>query len=104
MFSINTPSDFLRKANEHYRAFEQDIANPGLAMDTILYFYHLHEWVWARWLKQMAPTTIRETTIRDEVSFVDWLEHFCPHFALLQELANGSKHCSPTHSTQLIQG
>jgi hypothetical protein len=35
--------------------------------------------------------------------FVAWLNANCPHFSLLQLLANGSKHCFPVHSTEIVK-
>ena len=40
-----------------------------------------------------------ESLIRDKAGFLAWLDTACPHFAILQELANGSKHCSPDGPT-----
>ncbi len=104
MFAITTAPDFFLKFKDDFLAFDADIANSGLAMNSILSSYHIHEWVWARWLKTAAPKKIGDTMIRDKSSFVAWLESSCPHFAILQELANGSKHCSPVHSTDEVKG
>ena len=40
---------------------------------------------------------------KDKREFITWLETNCPHFALVQELANSTKHCRPVHSTDHIQ-
>jgi len=73
-------------------------------MNSILSCYRLHEWVWARWLKANAPRYLSGNLIKSKSDFVAWLEINCPYFGLLQELANGSKHCSPVHSTDKIEG
>jgi hypothetical protein len=104
MFSIDTPTDFLNKVKRDRDALDQDISDAGLALNCVLSSYHLHEWVWARWLKGKAPYKIGATIIRNKGDFTAWLDSNCPHFALLQDLANGSKHCRPVHSTQKIAG
>jgi hypothetical protein len=73
-------------------------------MNCVLSSYHIHEWVWARWLKAEAPVEVRGTLIRDKNSFVTWLANKSPHFELVQQLANGAKHCLSVHSTQAISG
>jgi hypothetical protein len=104
MFAIKSAQDFFEKMTEDFAFFEQNIADSGLAMNCFLSSYHLHEWIWAHWLKRATPRTFRGAVIRDKASFVSWLDGACPHFALLQELANGAKHCSPVHSTQEVSG
>src|ERR1700716_2244889 len=47
---------------------------------------------------------IGNVMVNDKSSFVAWLEAACPHFALLQQLTNGTKHCAPVHSTRKIAG
>jgi hypothetical protein len=104
MFSIETPTDFFRKVEKNLEALDRDIADAGLALNCVPSSYHLHEWVWARWLKDKAPCKLDGTIIRDKRDFVAWLEKNCPHFTVVQELANGTKHCRPVHSTKKIAG
>lgn len=104
MFSIVTATDFLRKVEQDWKMLEADFANPGLAINCILSSYHLHEWLWARQLKDKNPRKLNEQVLRDKDAFVAWLEANCPHFNLLQELANGSKHCAPVHPTDHVEG
>lgn len=104
MFAIETAGLFLQKVKDDLTELEQNISDAGRAMNCILSAYHLHEWVWARWLKAQAPKSIRGTMITDKDSFVAWLDRNCPHFSLLQELANGTKHCMPIVSTAKIAG
>jgi len=61
MFAIVTASDFLAKLREDLRQLQGQIDDSGLAMNCILSACHIHEWVWARWLKSAAPITIRGT-------------------------------------------
>jgi hypothetical protein len=106
MFSITTARDFLGKAKEDADALALDIANASKAMNAFMSAYHLHEWVWARWLKAASPRSLNGTMIRRDVDFVSWLDANCPFFKLVQELANGSKHCFPVKcgSTDRIEG
>jgi hypothetical protein len=104
MFSITTAADFLRKAKQDLGSLQARIDDSGRAMNCILSCYHLHEWVWARWLKQNSPTSLRGTVIRDKAGFLNWLERHCPDFCLVQDLANGVKHCAPVHPTKKIEG
>ena len=104
IFAIVTASDFYAKTQEDVRQFNEQIDDFARAMNAILSTYHLHEWVWARWLKAAAPRTICGVLIRDKAGFLAWLDTACPHFAILQELANGSKHCSPVVANAEISG
>jgi hypothetical protein len=81
-----------------------DIADAGRAMNCILSAYHLHEWIWARSFKDTRPLILDGVTIHEKKDFVNWLSMNCPHFDLLQEFANGTKHCAPVHSTGQIKG
>ena len=75
----------FQKAREDYARVESDISDPVAAMNCILSLYHLHEWVWARWLKgrHEVQTELGIRSIRGE--FVVWLDQNCPHFTLLQD-------------------
>ena len=106
MFAITDAKSFLNKVTNDYDALQGNIADSGLAMNCILSTYHLHEWVWAHWLKNKIKTnpTIVGHLIRNKNDFISWLSDKCPHFDVIQNLANGSKHCSPVHSTSKIEG
>jgi hypothetical protein len=94
MFLDMTTSDFLRKASEDVCAFGAKAGDKNLAMNAVVSLHHLHEWVWQRSLKNRVPLVIRGTTIRTCKDFKAWLQANCPHFNLLRELANGTKHCA----------
>ena len=104
IFAIKTARDIQAKAQEDIQLLLEKIDDSGRAMNAILSAYHLHEWIWAQWLKAEAPKKFNGALIRDKKDFLAWLDVTCPHFELLQELANGSKHCIPVHSTQEIAG
>ena len=104
MFAIETAKEFFDKVKQDRDALNGDIADSGRAINCILSSYHLHEWVWANWLKKKCPFKLRGKLIRDKEAFLGWLDKNCPHFSVLQELANGSKHCRPVHSTGKVSG
>ncbi len=106
MFAITTSTEFLGKAKEDADALASDIANASKAMNAFLSAYHLHEWVWARWLKAASPYSLDGTMIREKKDFTGWLDGNCPHFSVVQEIANGTKHCIPVKggSTDRIDG
>jgi hypothetical protein len=104
MFGITSAYRFFERFGPITPRVEADIADPGAALNCILSLYHLHEWVWARWLKQ-RPNVQATLGIRKDIeSFKAWLDEKCPHFTLVQELANGTKHCRPVYSTKHVKG
>jgi hypothetical protein len=104
MFAITNATEFFTKVKQDHAALEEQIDDSGRAMNCILSAYHLHEWVWAHSLKPTMPRKLGNLIVKDKSSFVGWLEAACPHFTLLQELTNGTKHCAPVHSTMKIAG
>jgi hypothetical protein len=104
IFAIRTAADLLAKAEEDLEGLVEQMDHSGRAMNCILSAHHLHEWVWALHLKAEQPIALPGKTIRAKSDLVEWLDDHCPHFRLIQELANGSKHCSPVHGTDKIDG
>ncbi len=104
MFSITNATEFFAKVRADLAALEEKIDESGRAMNCILSAYHLHEWVWAHLVKATTPRTLGNMVVNDKSSFVAWLETACPHFLVLQQLTNGTKHCAPVHSTKRIEG
>ena len=46
LFGITTVEDFFQKVRvKNYARLEEDVDDPGAAMNCILSLYHLHEWV-----------------------------------------------------------
>jgi hypothetical protein len=104
VFAITNAREFFAKVKDDLAALEEKIDDSGHAMNCILSAYHLHEWVWAHLLKAMAPRKLGNVMVDDRSSFVAWLETTCPHFPVLKQLTNGTKHCAPVHSTRKIAG
>jgi hypothetical protein len=104
MFAITNAAEFFAKVREDLVALEQKIDDSGRAMNCILSTYHLHEWVWSYLLKPTIPRKLGSMMVSDKSSFIALLETACPHFRLLQQLTNGTKHCAPVHPTAKIEG
>ena len=104
MFGITTAADFREKSARDNAALQADVSNADLAINAILSAYHLHEWVWGLVLKPMKPAIVRGAVLRDYQAWKSWLTTHCPHFSLLEELANGSKHCVPVNSADKVEG
>lgn len=103
MFSISNEQEFFQKVLTDFSVFQEQSDSPSLAINCILSLYHLHEWVWARNLKRNEPVKAA-LEINDKAGFLAWLDQNHPYFSLLQELANGTKHCAPVHSTKRVAG
>lgn len=104
-FAITTAKDYREKMEEDLRTFISAIDNSSHAINAVTSAYHLHEWLWAHFIKGLAPTHIDGALIRTKKDFIGWLEQNCPHFNLVQDLTNGSKHAYPVQSTgELVEG
>ena len=105
MFGIVTAEDFHAKSKRDYLRLAASRADADLSMNAILSNYHLHEWTWSLVLKTRRPIDLDGTIIRNMDEWVKWLEANCPYFAVLRDLANGSKHCIPAvYSTDRVEG
>jgi len=104
VFGITTATDFRAKAARDNAALQAEIENADLAINAVLSAYHLYEWVWRLVLKPIKPALVRGSALRSKDDWVKWLDTNCPHFGLLQELANGSKHCLPVAAAVQIEG
>ena len=101
VFAITNAREFREKVEEDLDELAKDIANSSRAMNAAISVYHLHEWLWGHVLKQKKTVTLGASIIRSKNQFVLWLDHNCPHFKLLQELANGSKHAYPVNGSKV---
>ncbi len=93
MFEIKTARDFLKKAQQDLLELQKDNTNGGKAINAILSLYHVREWLWSNHLVPTKTVSIRGASIKNESDFIKFLNATCPHFQLIRELANGSKHC-----------
>jgi hypothetical protein len=104
VFAITNAKEYREKVEEDLAELASDIANSSRAMNATISLYHLHEWLWAHTLKPKKPVTLGTSTITSKKQFVSWLDLNCPHFELLQQLANGSKHAYPVVSGPKVAG
>ena len=106
LLGITTADGFFGKVCKDLELLKKNIADPGAAMNCILSLYHLHEWVWSLWLKRDDEARKKLGIRKKKKEFVGWLERKCLHFNLLQELANGAKHCRrrSSYSTGRVGG
>ena len=101
VFAITNAREFREKVEEDLDELAKDIANSSRAMNAAISTYHLHEWLWGHVLKPKKPVKLGTSIINSKAEFVSWLDHNCPHFTLLQELANGSKHAYPVNGSKV---
>jgi len=101
VFAITNAREFREKVEEDLDELAKDIANSSRAMNAAISTYHLHEWLWGHVLKPKKPVTLGTSIIRSQDEFLSWLDDNCPHFTLLQELANGSKHAYPVNGSKV---
>lgn len=95
MFGLTTSRDFLDKLEAEFSDFMSEAGSARHALNCALTAFHLHEWVWANWLKADKETQAKlQISSRD--GFLGWIDLACPWFPLIQDLANGTKHVRPT--------
>jgi hypothetical protein len=99
MFEIKTSRDFLEKLLEDFADLQVNPESARLAINCAITAYHMHEWVWGDWLKA-DHATWKALGIRDEKTFLSWLDRRQPWFPLMQDICNGSKHFNRKLSQQ----
>jgi hypothetical protein len=104
VFAITNAREYREKVEEDLTELASDIANSSRAINAATSVYHLHEWLWTHTLKPKKPVTLGSSTIKNYDELVKWLDDNCPHFTLIQELANGSKHAYPVVSGRKVEG
>jgi len=104
VFGITTAADFREKSARDNAALQADVSNVDVAINAILSAYHLHEWVWRLVLKPRKPVSVRGAVLRNSDDWKTWLDQNFPHFGLLRDLANGSKHCVPVSNAGKVEG
>ena len=104
VFAIATAKEYREKVESDLAALKSAIDNSSFAINAVTSTYHLHEWLWANILKPQSPTKVDGVLLNEKKDFVAFLEAYCPHFRLVQELTNGSKHAYPVHSGSKVGG
>ncbi len=98
VLGITTARDYREKTQADLDDLEGDISNSRYAINAVTSVYHLHEWLWSKNLKSsptkqvVNPNTNMTSQVLSFKSFKAWLDTNCPHFKLVQDLTNGSKH------------
>ena len=106
-FDIQTANDFLRKLHEEYEDFQQDPLSSRHAINCALTGWHLIEWVWNDYepkLKLQSSSWSSLSEFRKDIKTAH-----CPEMAIMEGIANGSKHVAPRNtggiqSTELHKG
>ena len=73
-------------------------------MNAVTGLYHMHDWLWAKWLKDIKPVELDGATINSKTDLLRSLDANCPHFKLIQQLANGAKHACYVDAGGKIEG
>lgn len=92
MFDIRTAADFYGKMIEDYDDFAENSSSSRHAINCATSLYHLAEWVWGDWLKDDHATWAKLGGVRDLKSFKAWVDKQEPWYAVVMDIANGSKH------------
>lgn len=92
MFGIVTSADYRKKVEADLADLRDKPADARAAMTAVVSLYHMHEWLWAKWLKDRRPVELDSATINSKTDLVRLLDANCPRFKLIQQLANGAKH------------
>jgi len=102
MFDINTSRDFLAKLEADFADYAKEPGSGRLALNCAMTAYHMREWVWGDWL-QTDCAVWKALKIRDDKSFLAWIDKACPWFPVIQALTNGAKHFVRDQSFQALR-
>lgn len=103
MVGITTARDYRLKVEDDLARLHASPADPSAAINAVTFVYHLHEWLWAEILKPQRPVQVRGASIGSREEWRQWLDANCPHFSLIRDLTNGTKHANPV-SSELVEG
>lgn len=93
MFDVESSADFYAMVVADFHEFHTEPQSARRAMHCAISAYHLHEWVWADWLKRNKSRR-DELAIQSREEFLRWIVRQSPWFEVIQSIANGSKHFS----------
>jgi hypothetical protein len=103
MFDIVTPRDFYAMVVQDFEDFMDEPHSARRAMHCAISAYHLHDWVWAGGLAKNDALREELGIARNKGEFVAWCTRMTWHFAIVQDLANGSKHLRPTSGVEAVK-
>lgn len=92
MFDIEDSIGFYRLMIENYDDFVENSGSSRHAINCAISAYHMAEWIWGDWLKTDYSARTKLDGVRDCHSFKKWIDQQTPHFSVVQDIANGSKH------------
>ena len=102
MFDVQTAEDFYAMLVADFDDFMAEPHSARRALHCAITAYHLHEWVWADWLK--ADRALRARLgISDKQAFLAWIDRHCVWFAGIQDLTNGAKHVRPNQGLETMR-
>ena len=91
MFDVTDSESFYGMLVEDFEEFLSEQHSARRALHCAISAYHLHEWMWADWLKHDKATQAR-LNVHDRNSFLSWICQHCIWFTWIRDLANGTKH------------
>lgn len=103
VFAITNAKEYRKKVEKDLSDLAAEIANSSRAINAVTSTFHIHEWLWAHVIKPQQPVALGSTSIKTKREFLQWLDDNCPHFKLIQDMANGSKHAYPVNGSK-VQG
>lgn len=102
MFDVVTARDFYAMLVQDFDDFIDKPHSARRAMHCAISAYHLHEWVWADWLK--ADRQVRDLlNVQSKGEFVEWIGRANWHFPTVREIATGSKHFHRSSSLDAVR-
>jgi len=81
---------------EDFDDFMEEPQSARRAIHCAISAYHLHDWVWGERLAHDANLRAAMGCGDSKAEFVAWCCRMAWHFALVQEIATGSKHFRPS--------
>ncbi len=92
-FDIASAKAFYAQLLAEYEDFKQDRVSSRRAINCALWSWHLCEWLYVDHEVQLTGQ------FRDQYEFRSWLVSQCPSLCIMEDIANGSKHCRRDRST-----
>lgn len=92
MFDIITARDFYAMLVEDFDDFIEEPHSARRALHCAITAYHMHDWVWADWLKEDNELRGRLGIGAKKSAFASWLIARSTWFQIVASVANGTKH------------
>lgn len=92
MFDIITARDFYAMLVEDFDDFIAEPHSVRRALHCAITAYHMHDWVWADWLKDDDQLRSSLGIGNKKADFAAWLMRGSPWFQMIAAVANGTKH------------